>query len=280
MANSSNSSKRSGNNKDKTGSKKPLSLQTSPVKHWTFTLNNWSQDEIDLIVPIVEDDGGLWLIGKEIGKKEGTPHLHGYIAFKQKKRFSAVVKMLPRARWEPADNVKAYITYCKKDGNYMTNIPVPLKDRLLAEYNETIWNKWQKDILNMLDEEPIKRKVYWYWDKIGNVGKSYISKYIYLKYDAIIASGKKTDVFNQINTWMDSHLEESPKVVILDIPRANINYLNYGMLEEIKGGLIYSGKYEGGRKAFFPPHIIVFANSPPITSEFSLDRWNIVEIKK
>jgi len=41
------------------------------------------------------------LYGKEKGAS-GTPHLQGYVTFKQQKRLSALKKLLPTAHWEPA----------------------------------------------------------------------------------------------------------------------------------------------------------------------------------
>lgn len=100
-----------------------------------------------------------------------------------------------------------------------------------------------------------------------------------MKYDAIISNGKKDNVFNQINNWIQNHEEdEDPKIIIMDIPRYSNEYINYGMLEEIKNGMIYSGKYEGGICLFDYPHIFVFSNYPPDTDKMSEDRWNIMEI--
>ena len=50
------------------------------------------------------------------------------------------------------------------------------------------------------------------------------------------------------------------------------------MLEQIKNGMIYSGKYEGGQCLFESPHIVIFANSKPEIENMSIDRWNIKEI--
>lgn len=75
--------------------------------------------------------------------------------------------------------------------------------------------------------------------------------------------------------WMDTHEDEDPKIIICDIPRTNLEYINYGAIESIKNGMIYSGKYEGGQCIFDNPHVVVFANELPDGSKMSRDRWRI-----
>lgn len=61
------------------------------------------------------------MIGKEQGE-EGTPHLQGYIVFKNKKRFSTVKQFVgARAHVEPKSKRSTPTEasdYCKKDGDY------------------------------------------------------------------------------------------------------------------------------------------------------------------
>ena len=72
--------------------------------------------------------------------------------------------------------------------------------------------------------------------------------------------------------------DEVFNTVILDIPRHNLEYINYGLLEKIKDGLIYSGKYEGRDCIFDNVHLWVFANERPDTSKMSADRWNLITL--
>lgn len=51
------------------------------------------------------------------------------------------------------------------------------KDILKDEYKDTEWKDWQKDILQILDGEPDKRKIYWRYDYVGNIKKRTIFKY-------------------------------------------------------------------------------------------------------
>ncbi len=67
--------------------------------------------------------------------------------------------------------------------------------------------------------------------------------------------------------------------MILDLPRHNVDYVNYGLLEQLKNGCMFSGKYEGGQFVFPIPHVVVFANQAPDMSKFSLDRWLIKSLE-
>lgn len=64
--------------------------------------------------------------------------------------------------------------------------------------------------------------------------------------------------------------------IMLDIPRANNGNVSYASLESIKNGLVCNHKYETGTKVFNSPHVVVFANFPPVEPDkLSSDRWHI-----
>lgn len=69
-----------------------------------------------------------------------------------------------------------------------------------------------------------------------------------------------------------------PSIIIYDIPRTQLEYVNYDALEKLKNGMAMSGKYEGGMILMPHPHVVVFANQPPDESKLSSDRWFIHEI--
>lgn len=69
-----------------------------------------------------------------------------------------------------------------------------------------------------------------------------------------------------------------PRIVIINIPRNNKNFVSYTGLEEIKDMFFFSGKYESGMVSGASPHLIVFSNSPPDYHKMSLDRWVVHQI--
>jgi len=136
---------------------------------------------------------------------------------------------------------------------------------------------WKQKILDIIAGEPDERKVYWFWEPVGNTGKSFLVKYIDWKYDAIIANGKQSDIFHQYRTFIEEK-DDLPTIALIDIPRSHENYVCYSTLEKIKDGLMHSGKYEGGKVRVLEHHLIVFANFLPKESTLSADRWEIVKI--
>lgn len=252
--------------------------QCNKAKNWRFTLNNYTEEEIDAIVPVFNEKCIKWLFEEEVGEK-GTPHLQGFIMLKEKMR-PTELKLTKRISWHiMSKSEKENITYCTKDRqkgipgrvwkSSNINIPRPLK--IIEELRP-----WQKSLENILLEEPDDRKIIWVWENEGNVGKSAFCKYLINKYDALYGTeGKKSDIINLVYNYV---LTKELMHFILDVPRENGNNISYKSLEEIKNGMICNTKYETGTKLINSPHIIVFANQPPILSKFSKDRWEIYEI--
>lgn len=225
-------------------------------------------------------------MGNEVCPTTNTPHIQGYIYSANQISQSTLKEVLPRAHLLKAKgNKKQNIKYCSKEGNYVTNFSKNLlptktrRERLLAKYEQVTWRPWQRDLLECIDAEPDSRTVHWFWEEKGNVGKSFLARYIVLKYDAIIAEGKTADISNQMNTWLQANPDkDGPAVVVIDVPRCGMNVVNYHAIEKLKNGLLYSGKYEGGVCVFDPPHVVVFANCAPTCESLSLDRWKINHI--
>lgn len=246
--------------------------QSPSRKNHFFTYNNYTEEEIDLIVSTLKRFAYKGKIQSEIGEN-GTKHLQGMIWCKDKHR-DTEFKLSKSIHWETLKDVDNIRDYCGKDETYdglfriSWGFPKPLK-----LINPTLG--WQKNILEIIAQEPDDRKVYWFWENRGNCGKSSFCKYLVAKHNAIfIDEGKKADI---MHIMMEADMDES-NLVIFDVPRDNGNNVSYKAIESIKNGMIFSPKYESKSKLFNSPHVIIFANEPPETSKLSLDRWEIVEI--
>ena len=246
---------------------------------WCFTLNNYTERERHTITEYLRDKTA-WIVGQEVGETTGQIHLQGYFRNKNPIAFKTLKNINARWHLEPAqagDEINRQ--YCSKGGRYETNIvekKLPIKQRILEEYEGVTWKPWQQEILDLIDLEPDGRSIHWYWEPTGRVGKSFITLYIASKYEAIIASGKRDNIFNQVRTIIESGNE--PEIIIVDIPRTNQEYVSYEAMEKLLDRVFYSGKYEGGQ-IFLPKlHLIVFANFEPDRRKMSEDRWNIRQI--
>lgn len=116
------------------------------------------------------------------------------------------------------------------------------------------------------------RNIIWYCDMEGGCGKTAFARYILTKMDNIlfVSSGSAKDIGYQI-----LKAKNDPQVVIFNLPRSAEGGMSYASLENVKDGLLFSGKYEGGFKLFPPPHVVVFANFLPDYGKLSIDRWVI-----
>lgn len=266
---------------DQMGNTKPFGKNTR-ARRWCFTWNNPTDLDKSNMLIWCKSKTSFYIFEEEIGEEKGTPHLQGYFEFKNATRFSTLKSQLPKINFRIAKGSKKQnIAYCSKSGTNVTQTLTwkqKLHSELLAEYSEINWKPWQKQIIKYLNSKPNGRDIMWVHESIGNIGKSFLTKYIVLKYQCIIADGKKDNIFNQVKISMDE--EREPKIIILDIPRCNLEYVNYGALEQLKNGLIYSGKYEGGVCVFHYPHILVFANEAPKKWKMSTDRWIEIDLNK
>lgn len=89
---------------------------------WCYTINNYTNADVVRCMWIGDDpwfNVAYQVMGYETGES-GTPHIQGYVYFKNPKHFDAVKSYYVNAHIEPQkakDNVDA-IEYCKKDGDY------------------------------------------------------------------------------------------------------------------------------------------------------------------
>lgn len=253
---------------------------TKRSRKWCFTLNNYTDDEYDTMTQVLSSE--KFIVGKEIGE-QGTPHLQGYVEFANARSFASIKKLIgDRAHIEVArGTTKQNVTYCSKDGVTISTFPETSEDQYEKEMKDTFsgvtWKPWQVEILTLIESQADSRTVNWFYEEEGNLGKSFLCKYIDWKYNAIIANGKQADVFNQYKSFIETY-DQQPKVALIDIPRSHKDFICYSTLEKIKDGLIYSGKYEGGKLRLCKHHLIVFANFEPDRKKLSEDRWNVIHI--
>lgn len=168
------------------------------------------------------------------------------------------------------EHIKKYIKFCE-DLNDKEDIDKYYKDM----FKNIEWNKLQRRILDIIDTDKIdNRKINWIYDRTGNNGKSTIANYLELYKNAyIITGGKHADIYRHYS---------NNRIVIYDLPRDYIdnNESLYATMETFKNGYCLDTKYEGQKKRFIPPHIIVFSNSKPDLNKLSKDRWNIIDVEE
>lgn len=85
--------------------------------------------------------------------ENGDPHLHGFLKFGKKVRFGQIMKKLDlleyHGNYQPAKSWKAVEAYCKKDGNYISNINLENAKKKQSKMKK---EDLLKDIDQVLDE--------------------------------------------------------------------------------------------------------------------------------
>lgn len=250
--------------------------QVSQRMHWHFTFNNYLMEDIDVLDGLFRQICTDWAFQEEIGEKTKTPHLQGAIRLKKAMRFTEFTPN-KKIHWQPQRYTHEYALKSetrKPNGiqRYGGLYKPAVELKLISE--NSLYD-WQEELLSVIKSENDDRKVYWYWETTGNVGKSQFTKLCVAKYNCIPAiSGKYADIINLV---FKQDMDKC-RCIIFDIPRNNGNSVSYSAIESIKNGLVVNTKYETGYKMFNPPVVIVFSNSPPEEHKLSADKWVIREI--
>lgn len=249
----------------------PTRKQISPAKRWSFTLNNYTKEQLDPLLNKLNQLCKVAIVGKEVGDVNGTPHLQGYVEFHCKLRPKNYFDK--SIHWEKSKGSRCQnVTYCSKEGDIFFEKGLNAEVKILREDE---LRDWQRNILKILQDTPNDRHIHWYWSETGGVGKTTFSKYLSVTQGAIPIGGKSGDQKNAILSFFEK-TGEYPRVVIYPIPRSG--KVNYIALEQIKDMYFYSPKYEGGVVCGNPPHLLVFANHEPDYESLSPDRWIVHSI--
>jgi hypothetical protein len=150
-------------------------------------------------------------------------------------------------------------------------------EKLKIELETAELRAWQKGILDICEEEPHNRKVMWFWESEGNVGKSFMAQYLQVMKQAILLQPmKKSDMVHILSKTI-----HQSDIVIFDLTRSSEEgsvKVVYEVIEMIKNRHICSGKYDSDSFNFSKKHVIVFSNYAPDMSALSADRWKIVHL--
>lgn len=134
--------------------------------------------------------------------------------------------------------------------------------------------QWQQDLHDELEGPADDRTVIFYVDPEGGKGKSWFIKWFYSnhrKEAQVLGVGKRDDIAHMV--------KESKSVFLINVPRGQMEYFQYSVLEMLKDRLVTSPKYNSMVKELHQtPHVVVFSNEAPDLSKMSMDRFVIREI--
>lgn len=128
----------------------------SSAKHWCFTLNNFTEDEVGNLRNVLQAGQATYLVfGREVAPGTGTPHLQGFVSFAQRKTLLSVKRILcDRVHLEIARGSPLQASdYCKKDGDFEEFGTCPR-----GQGKRTDWDDL-RDFVVELGRRPTKREL-------------------------------------------------------------------------------------------------------------------------
>jgi hypothetical protein len=205
--------------------------------------------------------------------KEGNVTTRGTIVTKGKKKCDMVdcVKMtLENTTTEEIldKHGSGYIMNKKKIDDIATIIKQEKCKAALKKNAELVTLKeWQKKAIEILLSQN-DREIMFIVDMEGGQGKSFLTDYLIAKENAIaFDNGKSTDI---------KYGYKGQRLVIFDLCRCEADFINYGVIENIKNGRFFSSKYECEQKIFLEkPKVVVMMNNLPEMTKLSKDRYMI-----
>lgn len=136
---------------------------------------------------------------------------------------------------------------------------------------------WQRRLAGLVSGgEHRDRIVEFVVDEVGNSGKSWFCRWALSNYPEIVQVlriGKRDDLAYSVDA--------NKSVFLFDVPRGQMQFLQYSVMEMLKDRLVFSPKYESGMKVLRTvPLVVVFCNESPDMEAMSRDRYKVTNIRQ
>jgi len=284
---------------------------------WCFTLNNYTDADIDRIKDI-GDTVQYCIIGKETGES-GTPHLQGFVKFKTRVRLARCKLYVgERAHVEPTRQVPAAIQYCQKDGDFiefgdlsttsgrrsdLDSFKESVKAGIycakrLREAHSEVFAKYPRFCNDYIaDYMPVKvvedhELRPWQEELTRRLAEPPNDRTIIFVVDYDGNAGKSWFAQRYCQDHVDAQLilpgkvadmsymlRTDIRVLFCDAPRSKQGeFLQYDFFEHVKNGHVFSPKYESRVKTLNKVHVVIMMNEKPDMQKLSLDRYCLIEM--
>ncbi len=134
---------------------------------------------------------------------------------------------------------------------------------------------WQEQLHDrLLEGDEDDRCIIFNVDPVGGNGKTWFCRYMLQeKPDDVqyLRIGKRDDLAHAI--------DETKSIFLIDVPRGQMEYLQYSILEMLKDRLIFSPKYNSRTKVLTKtPAVCVFSNEEPDMDALTSDRYTVINL--
>lgn len=169
--------------------------------------------------------------------------------------------------------IQAYPSLYVRAGNRMEALIdafTPAPQLQLGDYRVG----WQTFLHSEINEDAHPRKIRFVVDPEGGKGKTWFAQKVLTQYpDRVqyMRPAKRDDLAYAI--------DETKCVFIIDVPRSQMEFAPYAVMEMLKDRLVFSPKYGSRQKVLTKtPHVIIFSNEEPDREKLSADRPYILHI--
>ncbi|AXQ65676.1 MAG: putative viral replication protein [Kreonivirus seabatis] len=136
-------------------------------------------------------------------------------------------------------------------------------------------HQWQRNLARDLEAEADDRQVIFVVDEQGGAGKSWFSRWWYTAHadlTQLLGVGKRDDLAHAI--------EPDKRYFLFDVPRTQLEFFQYSILEQLKNRIVFSPKYSSRVKVLnHVPHVVVFCNESPDMNKLTSDRYKVINIR-
>jgi len=245
---------------------------------WLGTWNNHTKENYEHLLKYMQMTCIDFAMQEECGTN-GTKHIQFAMKFKNARRFTALKKAFPKVHLEKCKSWINSRNYCLKNQTRAGSRDAFGLRKITDKLEDIELYDWQQKIRNMLDKPADERKIYWFWEETGCVGKTTLARHLCIQYpgNVLYLGGKKSDILYGVFTFLENPHNDL-RMVILDFSRSIENFISWDAIESIKNGIFYNTKYKSGMCVFDYVHVICFANFNPPMNMLSEDRWRVINI--
>lgn len=216
--------------------------------------------------------------------KNQTPHLQGYIEadhLMSYEEFSMPSTVHMEKRKGNKGQAIGYVTDVTKRKWHTKPYYSEKMEKSIQEDTKIIlpdaFYPWQNDAFPIIECKPCRRTIHWFWDLIGNTGKTEFIRHLTSFHGALLIQGSAEDIKHAVAKRVKD-TGVNPMIILLELTRSMDKPVSYQGLELVKSGIFTSTKYNHFEVNMNPPHLFVFSNFEPRIGALSSDRWAVHEI--